>query len=207
MDEILPPKNPWKDDSPTNTNKQWCPTVSKWCDMDFIGPQYVGTWSLSPWVVFVADSAPSSSSVIVNSLEPHSQRAVQLEPGAPSTKACFRHSRPKDPVAQSVRYLKTPNKHMTNKCTALHWSPSWGSHSILAEALNQTYVEGLNNWVEQASQIDHSRVAHSHCGITMPVCPRGEPEELDLGPMLQRTWNPNTGLSSDPPTKVYPPCH
>ena len=26
-----PPKKPWNDDSPVNTNKQWFPMVSKWC--------------------------------------------------------------------------------------------------------------------------------------------------------------------------------
>ena len=33
MDEIhfAPPKKPWNDDSPVNTNKQWFPMVSKWC--------------------------------------------------------------------------------------------------------------------------------------------------------------------------------
>ena len=26
-----PPKNPWNDDSLVNTNRPWCPMVSKWC--------------------------------------------------------------------------------------------------------------------------------------------------------------------------------
>ena len=35
MDEILfaPPKKPWNDDSPVNTNKD-LPWFSKWCEMD-----------------------------------------------------------------------------------------------------------------------------------------------------------------------------
>ena len=38
MDEIhfAPPQKPWKDDSPVNTNKQWFPTVSKWCRISSI---------------------------------------------------------------------------------------------------------------------------------------------------------------------------
>ena len=33
MDEgnPAPPKKPWKDDSPVNTNNQWFPIDSKWC--------------------------------------------------------------------------------------------------------------------------------------------------------------------------------
>ena len=33
MDEIhfAPPKKPWHEESPVNTNKQWFPAVSKWC--------------------------------------------------------------------------------------------------------------------------------------------------------------------------------
>ena len=33
MDEIhsAPPKKPWNDDSPVNTNRQWFPMVSNWC--------------------------------------------------------------------------------------------------------------------------------------------------------------------------------
>ena len=30
-----PPKKPWNDDSPANTNKPWSPMISKWCEMDF----------------------------------------------------------------------------------------------------------------------------------------------------------------------------
>ena len=26
-----PPKRPWRNDSPVDTNKQWLPVVSKWC--------------------------------------------------------------------------------------------------------------------------------------------------------------------------------
>ena len=33
-------KKPWNDDSPVNTNEQWFPMVSKWCEMDFVHPQY-----------------------------------------------------------------------------------------------------------------------------------------------------------------------
>ena len=29
------------DNSPANTNKEWFPMVSKWCEMDFVHPQYV----------------------------------------------------------------------------------------------------------------------------------------------------------------------
>ena len=35
-----PPKKPWNDDSPVNTNKQWFRMVSKWC-RNFVHPQYV----------------------------------------------------------------------------------------------------------------------------------------------------------------------
>ena len=31
-----PPKNPWKDNSPENTHKQWCPIVSKWCKVSSV---------------------------------------------------------------------------------------------------------------------------------------------------------------------------
>ena len=41
-DEIhfAPPKKPWHDDSPVNTNRPWIPMVSKWFEMDFVPPQY-----------------------------------------------------------------------------------------------------------------------------------------------------------------------
>ena len=44
MDEQNPalPKNPWNDDSPVNTKKQWSPMVSKWCEVDFVRPQLEG---------------------------------------------------------------------------------------------------------------------------------------------------------------------
>ena len=31
-----PPKKPWNDDSPVNTNNQWFPMVSKWCRISSI---------------------------------------------------------------------------------------------------------------------------------------------------------------------------
>ena len=36
------PKKPWKDDSLVNTNKQWFPMDSKWCEriLDSVHPQY-----------------------------------------------------------------------------------------------------------------------------------------------------------------------
>ena len=41
MDEILHHlKKPWND-SPVNTNKQWFPIALKWCELDFVHPQYV----------------------------------------------------------------------------------------------------------------------------------------------------------------------
>ena len=33
---FAPPKKPWNDDSPVNTNKQWLPMVSKWCRISSI---------------------------------------------------------------------------------------------------------------------------------------------------------------------------
>ena len=36
-----PPKKPWNDDPPANTNKQWFSMISKWCEMDFVHPQYL----------------------------------------------------------------------------------------------------------------------------------------------------------------------
>ena len=38
MGEIhfAPPKKPWNDDSPVNTNKHWCPMISKWCRISSI---------------------------------------------------------------------------------------------------------------------------------------------------------------------------
>ena len=35
-----PPKKRWNDDSPVNINKQWICMVSKWCELDFVHPQY-----------------------------------------------------------------------------------------------------------------------------------------------------------------------
>ena len=35
-----PPNKLWSDDSPVKTNEQWFPMVSKWCEMDFVHPQY-----------------------------------------------------------------------------------------------------------------------------------------------------------------------
>ena len=35
-------RNPFRDRSPQHTNKQWFPMVSKWCELDFVHPQY---WS------------------------------------------------------------------------------------------------------------------------------------------------------------------
>ena len=41
MDKILHHlRNPRRMISPVNTNQQWCPMVSKWCEMDFVHPQY-----------------------------------------------------------------------------------------------------------------------------------------------------------------------
>ena len=37
-----PPKKPWGDASPVNTNKEWFAMISKWCEMDFVHPQYRG---------------------------------------------------------------------------------------------------------------------------------------------------------------------
>ena len=37
---LAPPKEPWNDDFPANTNKQWSPMDSKWCEMDFVHPYY-----------------------------------------------------------------------------------------------------------------------------------------------------------------------
>ena len=44
MDEIhfAPPKKPWNDDSPVNTNKHWVPMFSKWC-------RGVSIHSMRPW--------------------------------------------------------------------------------------------------------------------------------------------------------------
>ena len=37
-----PPKKPWSDDAPVNTNKTWFqPWFQKWCEMDFAHPQYL----------------------------------------------------------------------------------------------------------------------------------------------------------------------
>ena len=42
---FAPPKKPWHDDSPLKTHKQRFQLVStmfsKWCEMDFVHPQYV----------------------------------------------------------------------------------------------------------------------------------------------------------------------
>ena len=35
-----PPKKPWNDDSPVNTNTQWFPMVSKWCRISSIHSRF-----------------------------------------------------------------------------------------------------------------------------------------------------------------------
>ena len=40
MDGRAPPKKPWNDNSPLHTNKQWFPMLFRWCEMDFVHPQY-----------------------------------------------------------------------------------------------------------------------------------------------------------------------
>ena len=74
MDEIrfAPPKKPWHDDSPVTTNQQWFPMVSKWCEMDFVHPQYhpgilqslktspqMATAPLGPWTAIFPSQPPS----------------------------------------------------------------------------------------------------------------------------------------------------
>ena len=39
---FAPPKKPWNDDSPVNTNKQWCTMVSKWCGISSIHSTFGG---------------------------------------------------------------------------------------------------------------------------------------------------------------------
>ena len=52
-----PPKKPWNDDSLVNDNQQWFPMVLKWCEMDFVHPQYgqkAELWLRRPSPVFAA---------------------------------------------------------------------------------------------------------------------------------------------------------
>ena len=53
MDEIhfAPPKKPWNDDSPANTNEQWFPMVLK-VVQDFVHPQYCAIYSCSKKELF-----------------------------------------------------------------------------------------------------------------------------------------------------------
>ena len=37
---FAPPKKPRNDDSLVNANQEWCPMISKWCEMEFVYPQH-----------------------------------------------------------------------------------------------------------------------------------------------------------------------
>ena len=50
-----PPKKPWNDDSPVNTNKQWLPMVSKWCRISSIHSMAMGH---NQWLHFGMDEHP-----------------------------------------------------------------------------------------------------------------------------------------------------
>ena len=71
MDAIhfAPPKKPWNDDSPVNTNKQWFSMVAKWCEMDFVHPQYFQ----GNHQIFVQDMPFCGPPVVAFSLGPRKQ--------------------------------------------------------------------------------------------------------------------------------------